>query len=212
MQTALIKRTIPAADYIFKPGSWVYAYREVSKMWTGPHLIADICGKATYVHLGERTVPRQFNVAQLKPSHNHQHMSPDQSIGSVPTSYSTRFTEMIPGNDARARLFDDAKRKEMLGFIDRGTFRLAVAEEIPETPNIIPLRYVLAIKSKEGNEVMEARFVLGGNRDRDRRQLLHGSTTLKQQSVRTLLTMPPYLGLMSWRQMSYKHICRVRLT
>jgi hypothetical protein len=153
IQTALIKRPPPAADYFFKTGSWVYAYREVSKMWTGPHLIADICGKAAYVHLGERIGPRQFNIAQLKPSHTHQNMSPDQSIGSTSTSYSTRFTEIVPGNDARASFFDDAKRNEILGLIAHETFRLAVAEEIPEKPNIIPSRYVLSIKPKKGRKL-----------------------------------------------------------
>jgi hypothetical protein len=41
---------------------------------------------------------------------------------------------------------------------------------------------------------MKARFVWRGYRDRDRRQLVHGSTTLKQQSVSILLAMADIFG------------------
>jgi hypothetical protein len=142
IDTALTRRPPPSANYVFEPGQWVYAYRETSKLWTGPHLLAEVNGKAAYVHLGERTCPRHFNIAQLKPSFTEQNVPPDESIGSAPSPFLTRFTEIIPSSDPRAALFDEAKQQEILGLIDRGTFRLAVLEEIPPKPNVVPSRYV----------------------------------------------------------------------
>jgi hypothetical protein len=61
-------------------------------------------------------------VSQLKPA-------PRQEF---PTSNNIRavyFTVVQPG-DPREQLFNDAKRAELLGLIDRGTFQLIVEEDI----------------------------------------------------------------------------------
>jgi Reverse transcriptase (RNA-dependent DNA polymerase) len=167
----------------------VYVYRETSKLWTGPHLLGDVDGKAAYVYLGERTGPRQFNTSQLKPSYTQHNENPNGSIANALTPFATRFTEVISNNDPRASQFDEAKRQEIMTLIDRGTFRLAVTEELPEKHNVVPSRYVLSIKKNGGTDVLKARLVLGGHRDRDRNQLVHRSTTLKQQGVRVLLAV-----------------------
>jgi hypothetical protein len=108
-------------NYVFEPGQWVYAFRETSKLWTDPYLLAEVHGKAAYVHLGERTGPRQFNVAQLKPDYTQRKVSPEDSIGSVPSPFPTHFTEIIPSGDPRAAFFDDAKKQEIMGLIYRMT-------------------------------------------------------------------------------------------
>jgi Reverse transcriptase (RNA-dependent DNA polymerase) len=119
---------------------------------------------------------------------------PEGSIGSVPTPYATRFTEIISNKDDRAGLFDAAKREEILRLIDVGTFELVVEEDAPKHPNIVPSRYVLSIKNKDGVVSLKARFVLGGHRDNDRKSLVHATTTLKQQSVRILLALAALFG------------------
>jgi hypothetical protein len=51
----------------------------------------------------------------------------------------------------------------------------------------VPSRFVLAIKEKDGEEVLKAIFVLGGHRDRDKKKLVPSSITLKQSFIGLLL-------------------------
>jgi hypothetical protein len=146
------------------------------------------------MELGERTIPRRSNVAQLKQSLTNHNMPSVGSDGSVPTPHQTRFAEVIGSKDKRAVLFDDAKRDEILRLIDMGTFELVVEEDIPANPNIVLSIYVLSFKDRDGEIVLKARFVLGGHRDRERKCLVHGSMTLKQQSVRVLLALVAIFG------------------
>jgi hypothetical protein len=79
---------------------------------------------------------------------------------------------------------------KLAGLFQRGTFKLVPKSELEgNNPNIVPSRFVLAIKRKDnGEEVYKARFVLGGHRDRDKRHIVHSATNLKQSSIRILLT------------------------
>jgi Reverse transcriptase (RNA-dependent DNA polymerase) len=95
--------------------------------------------------------------------------------------------------DEREALFDDAKRAGLLSLIDRGTFRLLVKDDPVDKPNVVPSRFVPAIKTKDGKDVLKARFVLGGHRDRDKNKLVH-STTFKQSSVRLALASVAIMG------------------
>lgn len=71
--------------------------------------------------------------------------------------------------------------------------------EIEDNPNIVPSRFVLAIKRKDtGEEVYKARFVLGGHKDRDKRSVVHSATTLKQSSIMLLLELATILGFKLW--------------
>jgi hypothetical protein len=72
-------------------------------------------------------------------------------------------------------------------------------------PNIVPGRFVLAIKTADGSasgnsgsEILIARFVLGGHRDRDKFKLAHNSTTLKQSSIRIITALASILGFRMW--------------
>ena len=109
------------------------------------------------------------------------------------------FTEIICERDPRAKNFTEAKRKEIEGLIKRGTFKIVLREEIGEHPNIIPSRFVLAIK-KDGSdeEILKARFVLGGHRDKNSRTIVHNASTLKQSSIRMLLALAAIIGFNVW--------------
>ena len=70
---------------------------------------------------------------------------------------SVLHTEVLHPGDPRAGLFDDAKRKEILGLVERGTFKSVLEEEAGPNPNLIPSRYVVAIKhSSDGSTVYKA--------------------------------------------------------
>ena len=100
---------------------------------------------------------------------------------------------------SKESLFDDAKRQEILGLIERGTFRITLTEEITdEPPNILPCRFVLAIKHNDGTEIFKARFVIGGHKDREKAAMVHQSYNLKQSSVKILLALATILGFDVW--------------
>jgi hypothetical protein len=82
----------------------------------------------------------------------------------------------------------------LLSLIGRGTFCLVVKDDTVHKPDVVPSRFVLAIKTKDGKDALKARFFLGGHRDRNKNKLVHSSTTLKQSSVRLLLATAAIMG------------------
>ncbi len=144
----------------FLPGDFAYVYREGLKHYTGPHLIASVHGKEVRVHTGESSGPRSFNVAQLRPADVVRSSDlpppPDPASQGPPR---VLYTEDVLPGDPRESLFGDAIRKEILGLIERGTFRLTLLEEAGDNPNVIPCRYVLTIKhALDGTVRYKARF------------------------------------------------------
>jgi len=160
------------------------------KHYTGPHLVVHIDAKNALLDLGERTGPRSFNISQLKAA-----QLPSMSEFIRETQTRAFFTEVIDPSDPRSALFSDAKRREIEGLIDRGTFPIVLQRDVEYEPNIIPSRFVLAIKkADDGTEAYKARFVLGGHRDKENRSLVHNATTLKQSSIRLLVALATTFG------------------
>ena len=194
IQHGLLQKPPPSADFRFSPGQPVYVYRENLKHFTGPHLVMHIDEKKALVDLGERTGPRSFNISQLKPA-----QLPSMSEFMRETSTRAYFTEVIHPKDPRAASFDQAKRDEIEGLIERGTFRLVLRADTERTANIIPSRFVLAIKtSDDGTEVYKARFVLGGHRDKEKSSLVHNATNLRASSIRMLVALATAFGFDIW--------------
>jgi Reverse transcriptase (RNA-dependent DNA polymerase) len=102
--------------------------------------------------------------------------------------------EILTAVDDREANFGDAKRADVFSLIDNDTFRIVVQEVAGDKPNIVPSRFVLAINEKDGEEVLKARFVIGGHRDRDKKKVVHSSAILKQSSVRILLATAAIMG------------------
>ena len=204
VRLATQKKPPPAASTIYKPGDMVYVYRENANRYTGPHMIASFNGKQVRLHVGERTGPREFNIAQLRPSplpnaHNENMTAPRYPIMIM-------HTEILRHGDPREALFDEEKRKELLGLLERGAFKICLREEAGPSPNIVPTRDVLAIEHAQRNQPPElkARFVIGGHRDRDKQMLLHDTRTVRAESIRLVLAMATIFGLKlsvaDWRQ------------
>lgn len=94
------------------------------------------------------------------------------------------YTEIVSPRDPRSRSFEEEKLKELKRLIDKGTFRTVLREEVGERPNIIPTRLVLGIKHGDhGSELLKARFVLSGHRDREKPFLVRNSSTLRHHAV-----------------------------
>jgi hypothetical protein len=120
-----------------------YVYRERLYHWNGPHFVTIVDEKDIAIDLGERSGPRHFNCAQVKPAF----LSPephDLSTKTVSKEAPILFTEVIKSGDPRAAMFDQAKRDESMGLIERGTFKLVRRKNARPHPNIVPGRFVLA--------------------------------------------------------------------
>ena len=65
------------------------------------------------------------------------------------------MTEIIEPADSRSRSPEmiAAIKKEVKGLLARGTFKVILKEKIPKDANVFGTRFVLAIKSKVGNQV-----------------------------------------------------------
>ena len=72
-------------------------------------------------------------------------------------------------------------------------------EEVPSDANVLPGRFVLAIKSSEDGQVMfKARYVIGGHRNRMKDMMVHSATSLQPQSIRLLLALATMFGFNIW--------------
>lgn len=107
---------------------------------------------------------------------------------------------LIPVDPRRNhRRFQDAKSREILGRIERGAFLLVLSEESGPNPNAIPCHYVLPLRHATTSEVKyKARFVLGGQRDRDKDLEVHNTTNVRQSRVCMIAALAKLLGYDVW--------------
>ena len=111
------------------------------------------------------------------------------------------LTEIISKGDNRAnsKEMTKAKRQEIMSLLERGTFKVILREEIPKDANVLPGRFVLALKSTEDNNVKyKARYVIGGHRDRLKHMMVHSTSTLQPASIRLLLALATVHGFDIW--------------
>ena len=121
------------------------------------------------------------------------------------------MAEVINENDPRSSFpqMTEAKRQEIRGLLERGAFKVILREEIPPDANVLPGRFVLAIKSADnGQAKWKARYVIGGHRDKLKRLMVHSAKTLQPASIRLLLGLAAVHKLKVWtsdvRQLIYK--------
>ena len=92
-----------------------------------------------------------------------------------------------------------AKKKEIRNLLKRKTFKIILKEDILPYGNVLPGRFVLAIKSSiTGEVVFKARYVIGGHRDKLKHMMVHSSTTMQPSSVRLLLALARIFGFDVW--------------
>lgn len=172
---------------MYSSGDFAFIYGEGLKNYTGPHLLASADGKCARLQIGESTEPRYFNISQLGPAPIQRHPSCDEQLSRLGDGLGkVLHTEVVGPGDSRAFVFNDVKRNEILGAIERGTLRLVFQDEADQNPNIVPSAYLLAMKQgDDGRIVYKARLVLGGHRDRDEKDIAHHLYNLKQSFVRS---------------------------
>eukprot|EP00171_Calliarthron_tuberculosum_P022290 IDg22290t1 len=93
----------------------------------------------------------------------------------------------------------EAKRAEIRELLERKTFKVILREEVPPNANILPGRFVLAIKSTEDGKIKyKSRYVIGGHRDRMKAMMVHDAATLQLLSIRLILTLSAIEGFDIW--------------
>ena len=152
---------------------------------------------------------RPYNIAQVKPYLSEVEVSNaflvdiQKGLGSYSTHEpnDVHLTEVLKPNYPRASSFRMTKAKgaEIMGLLDRRTFKVVLREEIPPNGHVLPGRFVLSIKSTEfGDEEFKARYVIGGHRDRHKEFMVHTSQILQPASVRLMLVIASIFNFEVW--------------
>lgn len=214
-----LRHTVPpAANNNYDPGDQVLVWREKivnSRIgeWLGPYTVLGMNAEKKLVYIQDAKVgaARPFSVTQVK-----RYILPVdvahsffQDIGRglqyftspADDDNSVFLTEVLDPTDPRTSSIQmtTAKRAEIRGLLERGTFRIILREEVPPDANVLPGRFVLAIKSTEDGETkFKARYVIGGHRDRMKAMMVHSAATLQPQSIRLLLALAAAFGFDIW--------------
>ena len=203
----------------YQPGDQVLVWRErliANRIgeWIGPYpvLAVNEDKKLVYVQDSKIGTARPFNWVQVKPYYvsgtlAHSFMldlekgfrkfghAGDEDADDV------FLTEIITKKDPRpkSKEMTEAKKTEIRNLLKRGTFKVVLKEDVPPDGNVLPGRFVLALKSTEDGEIKhKARYVIGGHRDKHKDFMVHSTTTLQPQSIRLLLALASMFGFDVW--------------
>eukprot|EP00171_Calliarthron_tuberculosum_P023746 IDg23746t1 len=159
-----LRHAIPAsADTSYEPGDQVLVWREKQVNnrigeWLGPFIVHSFEPEKKLVLIQDTAngSPRPFNVTQVRKYHTPEELSRmhfaelHHSLDHFSSSdddhdQQTYLTEIVDAKDPRAtsKEISDAKKKEIRGLLERGTFKLILHEEVPSDANVLPGRFVL---------------------------------------------------------------------
>ena len=189
-----------SANESYEKGDLVYVWRETPRMWTGPFRVGaqvesesdtDGRSKTVYVHIDRKGVAKPFSISRIKRA--AQYLQPDK--------HGVNWTEVLHPSDPRSQSpeMDEAKRNELVSLLKKGTFRLVVLPD-DHRENVVPSKFVLAVKNTNGEERYKARFVLRGFLDSEKHLQVHYGRTLDKTNVRILLAIAAVLGLDLWSE------------
>jgi hypothetical protein len=140
-----LKRAVPpGADQFYAVGDRVLVFREEPEGFTGPFRIEHVDHKTIYIRDGNQT--KAFSRAQVKPYReitHHREAATEvvAKIGSaVAQDFQTTYvTEVLSPNDQRSNdpKMNQAKKREIKGLLERGTFRIILKSEIPQGANVL---------------------------------------------------------------------------
>lgn len=210
---ALKHSTPQASKENFEVNDTVLVWREntISNRigeWLGPFSIKKIDRKRKLIWITEHQNP--FNITQIKKYHPPDKCA-DQLMDQINNCFNLfsspslncdiHLTEILHPTDLRASSpeMNEAKKAKIKGLLKRGTFKIILKRDVPKNGNILPGRFVLAIKSLVDRKIkFKARYVIGGHRDKLREYLIHSSNSTQPQSVRILLSLAALLDFELW--------------
>lgn len=171
-------------ELVLNGGDMVRVYRETDRNYAGPYPVQCIDGTQVFVLVNDREVQHSLDRVVLAKECddllngdsllNVLYASTKQFRSTKPKRKPSRpevmITEVLHLCDPRniPKEATDTKRKEIEALVQRGTWKIALNEDIPKGSNITNGRFFVAIKNVETNEpYCKARFVAQGHRDRE---------------------------------------------
>lgn len=207
----------PATDYILKPGDEVLVWREKLVEhrigeFIGPFLVdsVDHATKTIFIRDSKVGAARPFNISQVKLYHRPENISfsfisdlcrPFTYFSSPDDADEIFATEVVQPKDPRATSSEmlAARQAEIKNLLKRGTFKVVLTEDVPKDANVLPGRFVLAIKSTIDNKTKyKARYVIGGHRDKLKDFMVHSAQVLQPASIRLLLAIAQIKHFQVW--------------
>jgi Reverse transcriptase (RNA-dependent DNA polymerase) len=221
VQQLLRTRVPPAADRQLHTGEHVFVWRDKERKYCGPFAILNLSENGTQVTLnvdrGQRSGVFSADCVRHAPEMAGVFLA---HISSTLSSYSNRapgmhrsaytkdeadvpvyVTEAVENKDPRSNgpEFSAAKQKELLGLLERGTFKVVLREEIPKNAPVMKGRFVLVIKNREtDHEVYKARYVVQGFLDPLKQRAVHNSPNLRQDTSRLVMALASICGFEAW--------------
>ena len=111
--------------------------------------------------------------------------------------FQSYLTEVIDSTNpiSMSERFQKAKEQEVEVLNSRGTWEIVKKSDVPTGANVLGGRFVLALKNVgTENEQDKARFVAQGFADKEKDFLIHNVTSVRQSSVRVLLSFAANKG------------------
>jgi Reverse transcriptase (RNA-dependent DNA polymerase) len=91
------------------------------------------------------------------------------------------------------------REHEIKGLRDRETWQVVARSDVPENANLLGGRFVMTIEeANTDKEVVKARYVVQGHRDRGKAFLVHNSTNMRQASTKIILCIAAIFGFRVW--------------
>ena len=131
------------------------------------------------------------------------HFSSDKHSEKSGSILHVHVTEILEPSDPRRNCQEAkaAKQKDIEDLIRRGTWKIIAHDELPENANILTGGFVITIKDTETDKPrLKARFVIHGNTDKEKNNLVHTNTTVKHASTRMLVALAACFGFRIWSQ------------
>ncbi len=221
VQKALASRVPRSAELKIEPGDKFRIYRETDKKYIGPYPVIRVDGKQLFIKINDREV--QFSVHQaIQASTYHTILNGERLVHTLPevlpkfssTRESTKpdkkrtiptvhITEVLHHMDPRTRFLEANKARELEieNLVRRGTWEMVLEEDVPKDANMITGSFFVTFEDVETEKpTFKARFVAHGNRDSDKDQFVHDSTTVRQSSVRLLVAIAAIMGFDVWTE------------
>ncbi len=95
--------------------------------------------------------------------------------------------------------FDNAKQKEVVELLRRGTYQVTDITEPPAGSVVLNSRFVLSINEKEGEDpIYKARLVIMGHQDPEKGRIVNEAPTVTRSSVRLIIALSKILRFKLW--------------
>ena len=141
---------------------------------------ADTAGRADY-----RVLENALTLSELDtPVSGHEDVT-EQLNSLQHSAYPVQIVQ-----DTGPQVFQEEKKAELLQLLQKGTYEIVPAKDIPTGSVVLGSRFVLVVKEPDSaNPRRKARFVILGHKDPEKGRIVHEAPTVTKASIRVLLIL-----------------------